>query len=91
MLNTITIAEIKRNGMNAIESGLQNGPLHLLKRNKAEVVLLSEKEYQRLQNMQNEAAAMCSVAPLEWLTNLSNAKTRTKKQIDSALKKERDW
>ncbi len=31
--NTVTIAEIKRRGMAAIEDGLRRGPLHIVKRN----------------------------------------------------------
>ena len=34
MNNTLTLAEIRRRGMAAIEEGLQHGPVHLVKRNK---------------------------------------------------------
>jgi hypothetical protein len=37
---SLTIAEIKRRGMAAIEEGLQRGPIHIVKRNKPAAVVL---------------------------------------------------
>ena len=48
MNNVLTVAELKRRGMAAIEEGLQRGPVHIVKRNKPSAVVLSEDEYQRL-------------------------------------------
>ncbi len=48
MSNTLPAAEIKRRGMAAIEEGLRHGPIHIIKRNKAAAVVLSEAEYERL-------------------------------------------
>ena len=45
MNNTVTVAEIKRRGMAAIEDGLRRGPLHIVKRKKPAAVVLSEDEY----------------------------------------------
>ncbi|MBK9608594.1 MAG: hypothetical protein IPO58_19950 [Betaproteobacteria bacterium] len=50
MDNTLTIAEIKRRGMAAIDEGLRHGPVHIVKRNKLAAVVLSEDDYQRLTN-----------------------------------------
>ena len=47
-MNTLTVAELKRRGMAAIEDGLRNGPVHIVKRNKPAAVVISEDEYQRL-------------------------------------------
>ena len=41
MNNTLTVAEIKRRGMAAIEDGLRHGPVHILKRNKVAAVVLA--------------------------------------------------
>lgn len=43
-MNTLTVAEFKRRGMAAIEDGLRRGPVHIVKLNKAAVVL-SEDDY----------------------------------------------
>ncbi len=89
MNNILSVAEIKRRGMAAIEEGLQRGPVHIVKRNKPVAVVLSEEEYQRL--------ALGKMAPLEGLTAvqwlLAHPATgrRDKAHIDIALKAERDW
>jgi PHD/YefM family antitoxin component YafN of YafNO toxin-antitoxin module len=48
MSNTITVGELKRRGMAAIEDGLRRGPVRIIKRNKPAAVVLSEEEYLRL-------------------------------------------
>ncbi|MDF1486432.1 hypothetical protein PY257_14805 [Ramlibacter sp. H39-3-26] len=47
-MNTITIADIKRSGMHAIDTALQHGPVHLMKRNRRAAVVLSEAQYAQL-------------------------------------------
>lgn len=47
-MNIITIAEIKRRGLSAVEEALAQGPVYLLKRNRPAAVLLSERDYARL-------------------------------------------
>ena len=47
-MNTLTAAELKRRGMAAIEERLRRGPVHLVKRNKAAAVVLTEKQYAEL-------------------------------------------
>ena len=47
-MNTLTVAELKRRGMAAIEDGLRRGPVHIVKRNKPAAVVPSEDDYQRL-------------------------------------------
>jgi PHD/YefM family antitoxin component YafN of YafNO toxin-antitoxin module len=48
MNNILTIGEITRGGMAAIEEGVQRGPLDLVRRNTLAAVVLSEDEYRRL-------------------------------------------
>lgn len=43
MTNTLTVAELKRRGMAAIEEGLRHGPVHIVKRSRPAAVVLSEK------------------------------------------------
>ncbi|KAF1046199.1 hypothetical protein [Xylophilus sp.] len=47
-MNTLTIADIKRSGMHAIDAALRHGPAHLMKRNRRAAVLLSEAQYAAL-------------------------------------------
>lgn len=88
-MNTLTVSELKRRGMAAIEDGLRSGPVHIVKRNKPAAVVLTEAEYQRLAH--GRVATPCGVTAVQWLLNQRTAGKRSKAQIDAALKAERDW
>lgn len=47
-MNTVSIASIKRSGMNAIEAALASGPAFVMKRNRAAAVMISPSDYQAL-------------------------------------------
>lgn len=89
MTNTLTVAEIKRRGMAAIEDGLRRGPVHIVKRNKPAAVVLSEDEYQRLAH--GRVATPTGMTAVQWLLGCSTIGRRSKAQIDAALKAERSW
>jgi len=89
MTNTLTVAEIKRRGMAAIEEGLRRGPVHIVKRNKPAAVVLTEDEYQRLAH--GRAVLPVGMTAMQWLLTQPASGTRTKAQIDSDLKAERNW
>jgi hypothetical protein len=90
MLNVLTIAEIKRRGIAAIEEGLRKGPLHILKRNRAAAVVLSEAEYQRL--VQGQARPPeAGRGALAWLLGQPNDGVRSRASIDQDLHADRDW
>ena len=89
--NGLTSAELKRRGIAAIEQALELGPVHLIKRNKAAAVVLTEQHYRQLQQ-QAARAPMPAVTPLNWLLELAPAKSpRSKAAIDAELLSERDW
>ncbi|MBN3849433.1 type II toxin-antitoxin system Phd/YefM family antitoxin [Paraburkholderia sp. Ac-20342] len=89
MNNVLTVAELKRRGMAAIEEGLQHGPIHIMKRNRAAAVVLSEEEYQRLIHGRTQPAP--SMTAMQWLLQQPSAGTREKAEIDSSLAEERNW
>jgi len=89
MANTLTVAELKRRGMAAIEEGLRRGPVHIVKRNKLAAVVLSEEEYQRLAH--GKVARPLGMTAIEWLLAQPAAGTRTKEEIDADLRSERAW
>ena len=89
MTNILTVAEIKRRGMAAIEDGLRRGPVHIVKRNKPAAVVLSEDEYQRLAHGRTVAPA--GMSAVQWLLGQPVAGRRSKSQIDTALRAERGW
>ncbi len=89
MTNTLTVSEIKRRGMAAIEDGLRRGPVHIVKRNRPAAVVLSEDDYQRLTH--GKAATPPGLSAVQWLLGQPTTATRSKAQIDAALKTERGW
>jgi prevent-host-death family protein len=88
-MNTLTVSELKRRGMAAIEDGLRSGPVHIVKRNKPAAVVLSEDDYQRLAH--GLASTPSGVTAVQWLLNQRSTGKRSKVQIDDALQAERDW
>lgn len=48
MDNVISAQEIKRRGISAVDQALENGPVHVIQRNRPRYVILSEDYYQRL-------------------------------------------
>lgn len=89
MNNTITVGELKRRGMAAIEDGLRRGPVRIIKRNKVAAVVLSEEEYLRLTGEQPPARP--PVTALQWLLSQPGRGSRGKAEIDSDLAQERAW
>lgn len=90
-MNTLTIAEIKRRGMAAIEEGLRHGPVHVVKRNRSAAVVLTEEEYQRLTSAQPPVVPGMTAA--QWLLaqTLTPMGHRERAGIDAALAEERAW
>lgn len=88
-MNTLTIAELKRRGMAAIEDGLRHGPVHIVKCNRPVAVVLSEDDYLRL--VRGKAAAPGGLTALQWLLSQPPAGKRSKAWIDAKLKAARSW
>ncbi len=89
MNNTLTIADIKRRGMAAIEESLRQGPVHIVERNKLAAVVLSVEEYQRLSN--SDVKDPGGMTAVQWLSHQAGAGKRNKVQIDADLNAERAW
>jgi prevent-host-death family protein len=88
-MNTLTVAELKRRGMAAIEDGLRRGPVHIVKRNRPAAVVLSEDDYLRLAH--GKVAAPSSLTAVQWLLSQPTTGKSSKAKIDAKLKAERDW
>ena len=88
-MNTLTVAELKRRGMAAIEDGLRHGPVHIVKRNRPVAVVLSEDAYQQL--AQGKVASAGGVTAVQWLLAQPATGKRGKAKIDADGKSGRDW
>jgi hypothetical protein len=90
-INGLTVAELKRRGMAAIDDGLRHGPVHIFRRNKAAAVVLSESDYERLTAAASGQTAVPGLSALEWLLAHPSRGKRRKSEIDGRLAAERDW
>lgn len=88
--NTVSVAEIKRRGMSAIDDGLRRGPVHIIKHNKMAAVVLSEDDYQRLTTRQ-ASPPPAGLTAIQWLLAHPIAGKRSKDEIDASLAAERAW
>jgi hypothetical protein len=88
-MNLITVAEIKRRGMAAIEDGLRKGPVHIVKRNQPAAVVLSEDDYRAL--CQPRSSQQGGMTALQWLAAQPPTGRRTKAEIDQRLRDDRAW
>ena len=88
-MNILTVGELKRRGMAAIEEALLRGPVHIVKRNKSAAVVMSEDEYQRLAH--GRVVNPAGVSAVQWLLSQPATEKRSKAQIDADLKVGRDW
>ena len=49
-MNTLAASEIKRRGIGAVDPLLAGGPVHIIKNNFPNYVVISEEDYQRMLN-----------------------------------------
>jgi PHD/YefM family antitoxin component YafN of YafNO toxin-antitoxin module len=55
-MNIVPAQEIKRRGIAAVDEALAHGPVHIIKNNRPQYVVLTEERYTELLEMQEEAA-----------------------------------
>jgi hypothetical protein len=71
-MNSITIAEIKRGGMNALDAVLQRGTATIMKRNRVAAVVLTPTAYESLLAKALPPGAATTSA-LDWLLQAAPA------------------
>lgn len=54
-MNTIAAQDIKRRGITAVDEALKEGPVHVIKNNQPQYVVLSEERYRELLEVEDEA------------------------------------
>ena len=64
-MNTIPAQDIKRKGISAVDEALEKGPVHVIKNNQPQYVVLSEVRYQELMEAHEEAYIARVLASLE--------------------------
>lgn len=82
-MNTISAQEIKRRGISAVEEVLKDGPVHVIKNNQPQYVVLSEEHYKELVSAGDEAYMARVKASLE---DVKTGRVKKFKKVDDLLK-----
>ena len=64
-MNTIPAQEIKRRGIGAVDELLAKGPVHVIRENRPQYVVMTEERYQEFLDSQEEAFEARIQASLE--------------------------
>ena len=59
-MSIMSVQDIKRRGMSAVDTALADGPVHLVRSNRAEYVVMREQDYQALMTDLSEARLAAS-------------------------------
>ncbi len=82
-MNTIAAQDIKRRGMKAVDEIIHEGPVHVIKNNKPQYVILSEELYDELIEEQSAAYIARIRASLE---DVNAKRIRTFKNAEELLR-----
>lgn len=82
-MNTLAAQEIKRKGISAVDKALKEGPVHVIKNNQPQYVVLSEERYRELIEAEDEAYIARVRASLE---DVKAGRVRRFKSVDDLLK-----
>ena len=64
-MSLISVQDVKRKGMSVVDAALKDGPVQLVRSNRAEYVVLSTKDYQELIDDLSEARLEASMRDLQ--------------------------
>jgi PHD/YefM family antitoxin component YafN of YafNO toxin-antitoxin module len=81
-MNNVPAQEIKRRGISAVDKALQQGPVHIIKNNRPEYVVLSEERYQQMLEAEQSAAVESLRTSLE---DLKAGRTTRYSNVDSLM------
>jgi len=83
-MNTLAASEIKRRGIGAVDSLLDGGPVHIIKNNLPNYVVISENDYQQMLNDLTESRLAASDSDIK----AGRVRKGTLKQLMSEIEKE---
>jgi PHD/YefM family antitoxin component YafN of YafNO toxin-antitoxin module len=64
-MNTIPALEIKRRGISIVDEYIESGPVHIIKNNRPQYVVMSEERFQSMMEEMNDAWELRIKASLE--------------------------
>jgi len=81
-MNNVPAQEIKRRGISAVDKALQQGPVHIIKNNRPQYVVLSEERYQQMLEAEQSAAVESLRTSLK---DLKAGRTTRYSNVDSLM------
>jgi len=81
-MNNVPAQEIKRRDISAVDKALQQGPVHIIKNNRPQYVVLSEERYQQMLEAEQSAAVESLRTSLE---DLKAGRTTRYSNVDSLM------
>ncbi len=89
-MNTVAAQEIKRKGISAVDKAIKDGPVHVIKNNRPQYVVVSEERYQELIESEDEAYTARTKASLEDIKAGRTRKFTNAKELLNELDNETD-
>ena len=83
IMKSIAAQDIKRRGIGAVDEALKDGPVHVIRNNRPQYVVVSEERYQELIDAEDEAYIARVKASLE---DVTAGRTKKFKSADELLK-----
>ena len=82
-MRSVAAQEIKRRGISIIDSIIKEGPVHIIKNNHPQYVVLTEERFQELTDAENEAFLARITASLQ---DLQEGRTTTFNDANDLIK-----
>jgi len=89
-MRSIAAQDIKRKGIAAVDEALKDGPVHVIKNNRAQYVVISEERYKELIEAEDEAYIARIKTSLEDVKAGRTRKFNSADELLKALDEERD-
>ncbi len=89
-MKSIAAQDIKRRGITAVDEALKDGPVHIIKNNRPQYVVISEERYQELLEAEDDAYISRVKLSLEDVKAGRTRKFKSAEEILKALDEEPD-
>jgi len=89
-MKSIAAQDIKRRGITAVDEALKDGPVHIIKNNRPQYVVISEERYQELLDAEDDAYIANVKVSLDDIKEGRTRKFKSAEEILKALDEEPD-
>lgn len=89
-MKSIAAQDIKRRGITAVDEALKDGPVHIIKNNRPQYVVISEERYQELLDAEDDAYIANVKVSIDDIKAGRTRKFKSAEEILKALDEESD-